>query len=195
MVEILQYIWSFLNDNIGTVTFAVGFVAIYLYVKQRRDRKRAAASLILQEIRYAEQLMRNYTANKQYKLSDQLLPTNSWNDNVHLFLNNLEESEIDLISRFYSKAVYIDCLITKISDYKNKPLVPIILPPSSSQESSTVAPTDAPTSQTVVGMPTDPMKPTQDILRDMSRDIEFVYNTPASEKLKTIAIKKWYCLI
>lgn len=193
MIEISRFIQEFLNSNVGVVTFLVGFVAIYLYLKQKKDKKRAAASLILQEIRYAEQLMRNYTANKQYKLSDQLLPTNSWNDNIHLFLKDLEESEIDLISRFYSEAAYIDCLITKISNYKNKPLKPIILSRNPFPESSTAAPTGVPMSQTVA--PIDPMKPTQDILRDISRDIEFVYNTPVSEKLKNIARKKWYHII
>jgi hypothetical protein len=39
-------ILKFLNDNLGAVTFVVGFLAIYLYLKQRRDRKRDAARLI-----------------------------------------------------------------------------------------------------------------------------------------------------
>ncbi len=36
---------KFLNDNLGVVTFVVGFLAIYLYLKQRRDRKRDAAQI------------------------------------------------------------------------------------------------------------------------------------------------------
>lgn len=189
---------DFFNTNVfsSMATLLVGGVAIYLYLKGKKDSKRDSARLILQEIRYAEQLMRNYTANKQYKLSDRLLPTNSWNDNVHLFLNNLEESEIDLINRFYSKAAYIDCLITKISDYKNEPLKPVALPQIFFQESSpTGVPTGAPISSMGVQVPVDPMKPTQDILTGMSRDIEFVYNTPIGEKLKTITRKKWYHFI
>jgi hypothetical protein len=72
-------ILKFLNENLGAVTFVVGFLAIYLYLKQRRDRKRDAASLILQEIRYAEQQIRNakITNPPSYFLASKLLPTNS----------------------------------------------------------------------------------------------------------------------
>jgi hypothetical protein len=109
-----------LNDNLGVVTFAVGFFAIYLYLKQRKDRKRDAASLILQEIRYAEQQIRNakITNPPIYSLASKLLPTNSWNDNIHLFIKDLKETEIDMVSAFYSKATYIDSLIEERSKQK-----------------------------------------------------------------------------
>jgi type II secretory pathway component PulF len=67
-------ILKFLNDNLGAVTFVVGFLAIYLYLKQRRDRKRDAARLILQEIRYAEQQIRNFRIAQSYSLASKLLP-------------------------------------------------------------------------------------------------------------------------
>ena len=112
-------IFQFLNDNIGLVTFIVGFLAIYLYVKQKADRKRDTARLILQEIRYAEQQIRNSgRGGRGYSLSSRLLPTNSWDDNIHIFINNLKETDIDMISEFYSQAAYIDSLIVERSKQK-----------------------------------------------------------------------------
>lgn len=71
-------IFQFLNDNIGSITLIVGLLAIYLYFKQKADRKRDTAKLILQEIRYAEQQIRNSgRGNRGYSLSSRLLPTNS----------------------------------------------------------------------------------------------------------------------
>ncbi len=183
--------YAFLNSQlfVALVTFFVGFFAIVLYVKQKKDYKRQAGSLILQEIRYAEQLIRNSLENSfRYKLADELLPTNSWNDNVHLFLEDLEETEIDLISRFYSKANYLDILIGKISDYKNQPKQPpIITAPNQNQQ----MPAFQPPQQIFLQMPLDPMQSTQDIIREVSQGIEFVYNTPVGEKLKTLSHKKF----
>jgi hypothetical protein len=97
-------------------TVIVGFFAIYLYLKQKRDHKKDAALLILQEIRFAEQKIRQQRAYKFYKFSEKLLPTNNWNKNIHLFISDLSESELDLISRFYAHAEYLDIVIKQISD-------------------------------------------------------------------------------
>jgi hypothetical protein len=71
-------ILQFLNDNIGLITLIVGLSAIYLYLKQKADSKRDIAKLILQEIRYAEQQIRNSGRGvRGYSLSSRLLPTNS----------------------------------------------------------------------------------------------------------------------
>jgi hypothetical protein len=182
--------YAFLNSQlfIALVTLFVGFSAIILYVKQKKDYKRQAASLILQEMRYAEQLIRNSSDDSRYKLADKLLPTNSWNDNVHLFLHDLEETEIDLISRFYSKTAYLDVLITKISDFKNQPKQPqIIIAPSQNQQ----MPIMQPQQQITLPIAVDPMQSTQIIIREISQSIEFVYNTPAGEKLKMLSRKKF----
>ena len=122
MIDILRHIQKFLNDNLGAITFLVGFIAIYLYIKQRIDKRRDAARLILQEIRYAEQQIRNSGRGARgYSLTSKLLPTNSWNDNIHLFIKDLKETQIDMISEFYSNATYIDYLITERSRQKIHP--------------------------------------------------------------------------
>lgn len=190
-MSIVRSIIGFLNDNGGFVTFVVGFSAIYLYIRQRVDRKRDAASLILQEIRFAEQYIRNYKSQKSYNMSDKVLPTNSWNDNIHLFIKDLEQNEADLISRFYSKAAYLDILIGKISDFKNMPL--------QSVPSGTAVPQMSPvgTPGTVMipmPLPIELMPTTQGIMQEVSQSMEFVYNTPAGEKLKRISRRRWYWL-
>src|SRR3989339_1955347 len=172
MVEIFKYIQSFLNINIGVITFSVGFFAIYLYAKQKKDYKREAAYLILQEIRYAEKQIRKYKEFNQYKLWDRLLPTNSWNKNINLFVKDLKETDIDLISDFYAKSAYVDIMIRKISDWKTQPLKPIPIQTSLQQPSITAQQdvnSQVPNNQFL--LPLDPMQKTQDILKEVSSNI------------------------
>jgi len=196
MVEIFKYIQSFLNINIGVITFSVGFFAIYLYAKQKKDYKREAAYLILQEIRYAEKQIRKYKEFNQYKLWDRLLPTNSWNKNINLFVKDLKETDIDLISDFYAKSAYVDIMIRKISDWKTQPLKPIPIQTSLQQPSITAQQdvnSQVPNNQFL--LPLDPMQKTQDILKEVSSNIENIYNTPVVERLRRISEKEWYSLI
>jgi hypothetical protein len=111
------------------ITLAVGSSAIAIYVKQKQDSKRDAASLILQEIRYAEQKLRSFIPAYGFNLHDHILPSSSWHHNVHLFVNDLSEYEIDLISSFYTKCEYIDILIKKIADQRFLPFIFTPLPP------------------------------------------------------------------
>ena len=192
---------NFMNSNflVALVTLCVGSFAICLYVKQKRDHKRDAAKLILQEIRYAEQKIRKYREVKSYKLYDKLLPTNSWNDNIHLFIKDLKEVQnLDLISDFYAKASYIDTLIATISRQKNSQAItispdlpsagplPAISAPSNIQQAS--IPSHSPQVQAIIEIPL----PSQTILKDVSMSVEFIYNTPVVEKLRQISEKKWY---
>lgn len=193
-------ILKFLNENLGAVTFIVGFAAIYLYIKQRKDRKRDAASLILQEIRYAEQQIRNakITTPPTYFLASKLLPTNSWNDNIHLFIKDLKETEIDTISAFYAKATYIDSLIVERSKQKINPTLPQSIPSSPQQSNSVTAQPFLPggvVPQQVIQMiqfETLGEIVTIQILAQVSSSVEFLYNTPAVEKLRKISEHKWY---
>jgi hypothetical protein len=193
------------NENLGVVTFVVGFTAIYLYIKQRKDRKRDAASLILQEIRYAEQQIRNakVTTPPTYFLASKLLPTNSWNDNIHLFIKDLKETEIDTISAFYAKATYIDSLIVERSKQKINPVLPQSIPSNPQQSDSITAQPFLPggvvpqqvTQQQVIQMvQVADLREliTNQILAEVSSSVEFLYNTPAVEKLRKISERKWY---
>lgn len=197
MFKILQL----LNNYLGFITLVVGVLVFLLYKKQKVDHKRDAAKLILQEIRYAEQKIRKYREVKSYKLYDRLLPTNSWNDNIHLFIKELKEIQnIDLISDFYAKASYIDNLIVTISRQKNNqpaiiPNLPSVLPQSFTPTTPGVQPTGdfqsfTPSQHMEIAL----MIPliSQKILEDVSMNVEFIYNTPVVERLRKISEKKWY---
>lgn len=195
-----MFIFKLLNDNLGVVTFAVGFLAIYLYIKQKVDRKRDAARLILQEIRYAEQQIRDSGRGARgYMLASKLLPTNSWNDNIHLFTKDLKETEIDMISRFYSQTAYVDFLIAERSKQKIRPLTMVQSPPTPTPPLSSITPQlpigNAPPIVQSVITPTAGEAITNDLLREVSSSIEFLYNTPAAEKLRQISERKWYQIV
>ncbi|MBL4693943.1 hypothetical protein JKY72_01070 [Candidatus Gracilibacteria bacterium] len=186
----------FLNSNFFTslVTLLVGSFAIGLYIKQKISFKRDSASLILQEIRYAEQQIRTAkepTAAYSYALSTKLLPTNSWHENINLFIRELKETDIDLISRFYAKASYIDKTINMITDTKG-PLPVLIGTPKVKakaipQENGEKNPTQEPLKQEeIIAMKYF----VQFALEETTKEIEFIYNTPVVEKLRKIATEK-----
>lgn len=193
-------ILQFLNDNIGLITLIVGLSAIYLYLKQKADSKRDIAKLILQEIRYAEQQIRNSgRGTRGYSLSSRLLPTNSWDDNIHLFIKDMKETEIDMISEFYSQSAYIDYLIEERS--KQKLNQKFLLRPIAVGQQATLPTAEdnpqqtQPTPQQIAQIIQEPNfneQITMNLLTDFSTKIEFLYNTPAAEKLRQLSERKWY---
>lgn len=220
----IKMILKFLNDNLGLVTFVVGFSAIYIYLRQKKDRKRDAARLILQEIRYAEQQIRNFRNAQTYSLASKLLPTNSWNNNIHFFVKDLTETEIDVISAFYSKANYIDSLIMERSKQRTNlreaptPVNPAASPsvtgqsplpeeggPQQIAQRQVLTTGQSPLLEeggpqqitqrqvvTIVENPTRGELITIQLLADVSLSVEFLYNTPAAEKLRKMSERKWY---
>ena len=164
------------------VTLFVGGLAIYLYYKQKIENKRDAAKLILQEIRYAEQQIRSFRDSGSYPLSTKLLPTNNWHNKINLFIKDLNESEIDLISRFYS-------LVNKISDQKNNSVIPV----AATQVSVPFSPQQPPVPGVPLAIPIGLQTfefVSQTILLEISNKVEFINNTAAIEKLRNIARNK-----
>jgi hypothetical protein len=103
----------------GVVTFLVGIVAMFLYFKQKDDFKSDTASIILMEIRQAEELI-DELVNKSIGSSINssivlLLPTNNWNKYNYLFIKDLDQDELDLINRFYSKCSQIDKVMLQLN--------------------------------------------------------------------------------
>lgn len=167
------------NEYIGIITLLVGLVAILVYYKQKADRKRDAARLILQEIRYAEQRIRiAKDRSGEYQLSERILPTNNWSNNIHLFIRKLEETEIDTISRFYAKCLLIDRIITvRVGQITSKNDTVNIVPPAGMGMSNTIGELSA-----------------VSILKEETDRFDFIYNSPALEKLREISTKDWFQL-
>ena len=150
----------------ATITFFVGFIAIALYLRQRQDFKRDAASLILQEIRYAENRLRSFNVSFGFHFHDRVMPTSSWHKNINLFVNDLEEYEIDLISGFYTRCEYVDILIRKIADQEffpstihsaSQPLAQFPTAASSPTPQPTLNPTPSNFSQITPSQPQAPL--------------------------------------
>lgn len=182
-----------LDSNIvmAGITLLVGCITLFIYYKEKHSKKRDVAKLILQEVRYAENKIKEYRSHRNYKLHYRLLPTNNWNANIHLFITDFEQSEVDLISSFYSQAGYIDCVIQKISDDKLSP------PKVEQSQSTSTNISQQPTSQQdfssapqLITIMFPPIA--QDILEETSVSIELIYNTPTILKLKELAKRRWY---
>ena len=180
MLEFINGFLMALTTYIGAVTLAVGLIAVYLYLKQKKTNKREAALLILQEIRYAEQRVRNFRSYKSYAFNEKLLPTNSWHKNIHLFVKDLSETELDLISNFFSSAVYLDDVIKFASSHYNDAIIAPITPVVEEKDTK-VATADLSPS-------------TQKLIEDISGTLEYIYNSPAVGKFRIISEKKWYNL-
>lgn len=189
---------NFINKFPWIINLAVGSFVFIIYKKQQNDSKRDLAKLIIQEVRYAEQLIKNASdIGYTYSLANRVLPTNSWNKNIHLFINNLNQSDVDTISKFYSNASYLDDLISHISEMKNNMLIPIkevqnncslFREPAINIEN----PTDT---HEKSGMPSASgfyQSLSKPLLTEVSSKIEYIYNTPAIDKLRYIANKKWF---
>lgn len=215
------------------ITLVIGSFAIGLYWYQKRDYKRGIALLIRQEIRYAERQVgnsRDFSSNADnYPLSIKLLPTNSWYKNIHLFMNDFEQPQIDAISRFYAQVEYMDLVIKRISDYKisfieqtiidqqGKEIVKEVIlservylyeinnllkmfPKNFLQggigqnENSLQTPSSISNPQTgpFVNLNIVRKLYANNILKDVSSKVTFIYNTPIGEKFKEISERKLF---
>lgn len=104
--------------SVALVTFLVGVLVIYLYIKQQEDNKKDAAKIILQEIRRAENIIYDFKEHKQFKFTKKIIATNSWSKNIHHFVDELSIDELDKISNLYSTGEYLDSVIKMVSDTK-----------------------------------------------------------------------------
>lgn len=86
-----------------------------MYFQQKWDGKRDAAKIILQEIRRAEDIIADYKQVGSYQFAKKIIATNSWTKNIHFFVGDLDNDELDKISNLYSAGEYLDNLISEIS--------------------------------------------------------------------------------
>ena len=83
-IGLLSYLYIFQkelvssNFAVAVVTLVVGGVAIYLYITQKKENKRDAAKIIVQEIRRAEDIISDYKKTGSYQFARKIIPTNSW---------------------------------------------------------------------------------------------------------------------
>jgi hypothetical protein len=195
---------NFLETNSfnGLATMFTALVAILLYYWEQRKKKRDAAKIIVQEIRRAEDIINEYKEHKAYKFTKKIIATNSWAKNLHYFVGDLAQDELDKISNLYSTGEYLDLIIAKISDHKFDENIKIYkeqiqqivtgLNQSTPVQQSTsggAQPEGQPVQQIQRMIPVEiPIPPPWKMLLDeISKNYEPIYHSSICEKLKRIA--------
>lgn len=86
-------------------TVGTAFLAFYI---QRSFSKRDIAKLILQEIHHAEEMFSQYSERKGFSWYKRIISNNSWQSNIHYFVGDLENDEIEMINNIYFLGAQID---------------------------------------------------------------------------------------
>ena len=195
---------NFLNSGFftGLATILTAIVAIFLYYWEQRKKKRDAAKIIIQEIRRAEDLISEYKEHGGYKFTKKIIATNSWAKNIHYFVGDLAQDEVDKISTLYSTGEYLDTIIAKVSDHtfdeqvksyesEIKQIVAGLQNPITSQQSTSSG--DQSGAQVIpkIVQRAVPVKiqippPWKILLDEISFNYEPIYHSSICEKLKKI---------
>jgi hypothetical protein len=179
---ISNLIWA-ANANLGVVTVLGAGIVFLVYKMGKKSDKLSVAKAVLQEIRYSQHKVANYRTHETYRLSERVLPTNNWNKNVSLFVNDLSETAIDRISDYYSNVEHLDVVIKAAVDSINKRV----------NEPPTPTPTDAATPDVRIATTSRDLPQTAvALIREISNGIPDLDNTPITSKLREIAESPWY---
>jgi hypothetical protein len=167
------------------IAAAAAIIALVVYLHQRASSKRDAALLILQEIRFAEAQIKKYNPAVGFQFYEKLLPTDSWNRNIHLFVNDFEESQIDAISNFYAKTHYLDEVIKKFSQLVLEGRVVLLSNNLNQNPPGQIGPT----------LPT--RLPAQDLLDSVAfgLKLDLIHNSAVGQRLRELSKRKsWYSI-
>ena len=186
------------NFFVGLITLIVGGFAIYLYFKKNSDAKRNAAKIILQEIRRAEDTINDYKEHGQYRFTKKIIATNSWAINIHHFVGELDQDELDKISNLYSTGEYLDSIITKVSDTmfktnvksfeENIKKVSNIVSDSQNTYGGQLQSGQQPSNiKSIVKLPIVMETPWKKLLDEITYKYEPIYHSTIAAKLKKIA--------
>jgi hypothetical protein len=101
---------DFLNSNLfqTIVIFVTGLAALIIYYLNKYNEKKDAARIIVNEIRIAEMAIQEIKKVKIVSELSVILPQNTWQYKKHLFLNILDQDEINLINDFYYKCSFAE---------------------------------------------------------------------------------------
>jgi hypothetical protein len=196
----MENILRFLNANLGLLTFLTAISAYYIYWKQKRDDRRDAARIILQEIRRAEEIIKDYTQFKIFVFTKKIIAVNSWSKNIHHFVGTLDTDELDRVSNLYSTGEYLDAVIGEISNYKlqsgfgeyHNQVQQLVNPEKAASEMKPIPSEKEPSEEIerplqLKNVVVQIKAPWEDMLIDITTKYEFIYNSPIAEKLKKIA--------
>lgn len=97
MKEILE-ISPFLNV---IVTLVAGLVALVVYILAKRSEKQSAATILLMDIRNAENIVVGILDKGLDYWTKEVLVENNWNKYKHLFVGSFSNDEILAFNRFF----------------------------------------------------------------------------------------------
>lgn len=113
----MNYLLNIITDPGASATLLSVTVVIGIYFDQKRKIRMQAARLIYQEIRRAQNIIKDYLKHGEYRFVDKIFPNNSWKESIHLFARDFTIDEIDRITDLYVAGEYLDNLVQKISDF------------------------------------------------------------------------------
>lgn len=105
---------DFFNSNFfqTAITLLVGLVALFIYYRQKKDHRRAAANSIYLEIQHIERnIPKIKEATRRGSLGNldvSLLREDAWSKYSHLFSADFDKDEWEIITNFYSNAKILD---------------------------------------------------------------------------------------
>lgn len=105
--------WGQISDFIQSTTFIVSVsIAIWIYLAGKADHKESIARSIMQEIRAAEESIDTIrgadTGQTIIPNEINILTSDSWKNNSHLFSKDLTTDDLDKIEKFYTRCRFLD---------------------------------------------------------------------------------------
>ena len=92
----------------SVVTGIVGLVAFVVYWLQKREIKRNAATIVVMDIRHAEQVVQSILEKGMVdRFLKNILSENNWAKYKHLFASDLSSDDFAAFNRFFDSCVDI----------------------------------------------------------------------------------------
>jgi len=109
---------SFFNSNFftGLATLITGGFVIWVYKAQKKQEKKDTATILLMEIRNAEEAIRQIK-NTTIFIPISILPANSWVKFNHLFVKDLDQDELDIVNNFYNQCYLAETEKRRLSSF------------------------------------------------------------------------------
>ena len=113
MLGIIHTVFTFIRDWADVFLIAVGLSAMIVYIFQKLDKKRSAATLILGQIDSIEEkigILKNghQLNNVVVYHSKTIISENTWEKYKHLFAKELSQSEHRMIQNFFDTAEQLE---------------------------------------------------------------------------------------
>jgi len=90
------------------VTFLVGLVALAVYLLAKKHEKSNAATIILMDIRHAEQVVLSILEKGSVdSYLKNIITENNWNKYKHLFAANFSQDDFSAFNRFFNSCMEI----------------------------------------------------------------------------------------